>query len=106
MKVLTQGPLDTPVQTLTEKKKKNGLYTRHLEKCNKTSRTAEFSWPEGRWKAAGSMYRRGLHRCAHGYSLPMFLSLSMHNLSLILSGHLTNILHSYCVIPVFEEFIF
>ena len=50
MKLLSQGPLDTSVQTLAEKERKSGLYTRHLDplKCIIATPEQQIGRPEGR----------------------------------------------------------
>lgn len=96
----------------TSRKRKNGLYTRHLDsiKIHQTTPEHQISRPEGRWKAAGGVTRRSLH----GYytdvvtdtTFPCSSVSGLHDLSLILSQHLTNIIKLLFVIPVFEAFIF
>ena len=63
MKLLSQGPLDTSVQTLAEKERKSGLYTRHLDplKCITATPEQQIGRPEGRWKAAGGVTGRSPH---------------------------------------------
>ena len=96
----------------TSRKRKLGLYTRHLDslKCIRAAPEQQMGRPEGRWKAAGGMTGRSLHGdymdIITDIAFPCSSVLGLHDLSLILSQPLTNIIKLLFVIPVFEEFIF